>query len=176
MRAPVDEPAAETVTIVVAEGRRMMRLAGELAPETFRALLQEYQVLLRQVLETMGGREVEVDSDAVLAAFPSAKRAALAAVAARRAVAAHVWPHGRELAMSVGLDSGTAGGGWNQPAAARCTELCDAAEGGQIFLTPAVRGLLAHEDLDGLELRDLDEVPLRRSDKKIRAYELVENV
>ena len=56
---------------------------------------------------------------------------------------------------------------------ARCEELCDAAEGGQIFVTQAVAGLLEDEDLGELVLRDLGEVPLRRSDRKARAYELV---
>lgn len=162
-----------TVTIIVAEGRRMMRLAGELTPETFAALLEEYQRLLRQLLESMGGSEVDFDSDTALAAFPTAKQAALAAVAAQSAVAAHEWPHGRELTMSVGLDSGTAGGGWDAPAAARCEELCDAAEGGQTFMTQAVSSLLEEEDLGDLRVRDLGEVPLRRSDRKTRAYELV---
>ena len=154
-----------TVTIVVAEGRRMMRLAAELAPETFDGLLDEYQRLLRQVLESMGGRAVDFDSDTAMAVFPTAKEAAFAAVAAQRAVAAHEWPHGRELSMSMGLDSGTA--------AARCEELCDAAEGGEIFATQAVSSLLEAEDLGELVLRDLGEVPLRRSNQKIRAYELV---
>jgi class 3 adenylate cyclase len=162
-----------TVTTVVAEGRRMMRLAGELAPETFDALLEEYQQLLRQVLESMGGRDVDVDSDTAMAVFPTARQAALAAVAAQRAVAAHEWPHGHELAMSVGLDSGAAEVGWDGPVVARCEELCDAAEGGEVFVTPAVAGLLEDEDLGELVVRDLGQVPLRRSDRTIRAYELV---
>jgi class 3 adenylate cyclase len=161
----VTELPTETVTIVVAEGRRMMRLAGELAPEVFDALLEEYQRLLRQALESMGGHELDFDGDTAMAVFPTAKQAALAAVAAQRAVAAHEWPHGRELAMSVGLDSGTA--------VARCEELCDAAEGGEIFVTQAVGSLLEQEDLGDLVLRDRGEVPLRRTDQKIRAYELV---
>jgi class 3 adenylate cyclase len=169
----VAEPEPGTVTIVVAEGRRMMRLAGELAPETFGALLEEYHRLLREVLESMGGSEVSFDGDTARAAFPSARQAALAAVAAQRAVAAHEWPHGRELAMSVGLHSGAAEVGWDGPVVARCEELCDAAEGGQIFITQAVRSLLEGEDLGELTVQDLGEVPLRRSDRKARAYELV---
>ena len=165
MRAPVAELPIETVTIVVAEGRRLMRLARELEPDVFDALLDEYQRLLRQVLESSGGRDVDVDGDTAMAVFPTAREAALAAVAAQRAVAAHEWPHGRELAMSVGLDSGTA--------VARCEELCDAAEGGEIFLTQAVSSLLEDEDLGDLVLRDRGEVPLRRTDRKIRAFELV---
>jgi class 3 adenylate cyclase len=151
----------------------MMRLADELAPDVFDALLEEYQRLLKEVLAEIGGREIEVDSDTVIAAFPTAKQAAVAAVAAQRAVAAHDWPHGRRLAMSVGLDSGEAGAGWDGTAALRCAELCDAAEGGQIFLTQAVGSLLEEESLDEWSVRDLGEVLLRRSERKVRAYELV---
>lgn len=143
----------------------MMRLARELEPDVFGALLGEYQRLLRQVLESTGGREVDFDGDTAIAVFPTAKQAAHAAVAAQRAVAANEWPHGRELAMSVGLDSGTA--------VARCEELCDAAEGGEIFVTQAVSSMLEEEDLGDLVLRDRGEVPLRRTDQTIRAYELV---
>jgi class 3 adenylate cyclase len=173
MRVAVVELPTGTVTIVVAEGRRMMRLARELAPDVFGALLEEYQQLLRQVLESMGGRDVNFDSDTAAAAFPTAKQAALAAVAAQRAIAAHEWPHGRELAMSVGLDLRTAGAGLVEPAVVRCSQLCDAAEGGQIFMTQAVSHSLEDEDLGELVVRDRGEVPLRRSDQKVRAYELV---
>src|SRR6266511_4359199 len=75
-----------TVTIVMAEGRRMMTLSRELPPEVFGALLKAYQRLLRAVLEGMGGREVETVHDTAVAAFPTAKQAALAAVAAQQAV------------------------------------------------------------------------------------------
>lgn len=151
----------------------MMRLSRELPPGVFGALLREYERLLRAVLERMGGREVQVDGDTAMAAFPTAKQAALAAVAAQRAVAAHEWSHGRRLAISVGLHSEVAAAGSTEEAEGRCSELCDAAEGGQIFLTPAVSSLLGDEDLGELLLRDLGEVPLRRSDHRVRAYELV---
>ena len=146
----------------------MMRLSRELTPTLFEALLEDYQRLLRGVFASMGGDGAAVDDDTVTAEFPAAKHAALAAVAAQRAVAAHEWPHGGALAMSVGLDSGE-----QRSAAARCDELCDAAEGGQIFMTQAVSELLDGEELGELSIRDLGEVPLRRSDGTVRAYELV---
>lgn len=151
----------------------MMRLSRELASDVFDALLDDYQRLLREVLAQGGGRDVDVDSDTALATFPTAKQAARAAVAAQRAVAAHPWPHGSTLAISVGIHSGTGEGGFDGPAALRCAELCDAAEGGQIFLTPEVSNLLEGEDLVDLVVRDLGEMPLRRSDHEVRAYELV---
>ena len=146
----------------------MMRLSRELAPEVFEALLDEYQRLLRELLGSMGGQDVDVEDDTAVAIFSTAKEAVLAAVAVQRAVAAHEWPHGREIAMSIGLDGGDPG-----QATLRCSDLCDAAEGGQIFLTPETSSLLEQEGLDDLSMRDLGEVSLRRSDRTVRAYELV---
>jgi class 3 adenylate cyclase len=154
------------MTILMAEGRRMMRLSRELAPEVFEALVEDYQRLVRGVFEEMDGRDVVVDADTVVAAFPTARKAALAAVAAQRAVVTHEWLHGRKLAVSMGLDG-------DESTPLRCEELCDAAEGGQIFLTDAVRSFLEEENLGELSVRDLGEVPLRRSEGKVRAYELV---
>ena len=151
----------------MAEGRRMMRLSRELAPEVFHSLLEEYKRFLREVLERMGGRDVVVDDDTCVAVFASARQAALAAIDVQREVAAHEWPHERAVEMSIGLDSGEPG-----QVALRCAELCDAAEGGQIFLTEAVARLLDHEELGEHSVRDLGEVPLRRSDRSVRAYEL----
>ena len=92
----------------------MMRLSDKLTPEVFGALLDEYQRLLRDVLEREGGRALEVGGDTATAVFVSARQAALAAAAAQRAVAAHAWPHRLKAAVSVALDSvrGTSRLGW----------------------------------------------------------------
>ncbi len=166
-------PLTGTVTIVMAEGRRMMRLAGELAPETFGAVLAAYQRLLGRVLGELGGRELEVAGDTATAAFPTAKEAALAAVASQRAVAESEWPGGVRPEISVGLHSGPAGVGWVGPAVIRCVDLCDTAEGGQIFLSPATAALLEDEDLGELAIRDLGERTTRRLRMTVRAFELV---
>jgi class 3 adenylate cyclase len=162
-----------TVTLVFAEGRRMMRLYDELPAEIFGAVLVEYQSLLRGVLEAQGGRQVNAFQDTATAAFPTAKQAALAGVACQRAVRDHQWPHELNLSISVGVHSGEAGIGWLGPATVRCEELCDAAEGGQIFLSQAASGLLEDEDLGELVVRDLGEQVTRRSGQAIHAYGLV---
>jgi len=166
-------PLAGTVTIVVAEGRRMMRLARELPPETFGALLKEYQRLLCGVFAEQGGREVSAFQDTATAAFPTARQAALAAVAAKRAVAGHEWPPGPTPQISVGIHAGEAGVGWVGPAVVRCETLCDSAEAGQIFLSQAASALLEDEDLGDLAVRDLGEQRARRSGEVVHAYELV---
>ena len=162
-----------TVTIIMAEGRRMMRLRRELPPEHFSALLNEYQQVLSRVLGEMGGRGIEVAGDSVAAGFATAKEAALAAAAAQRAVAAHEWPYGVGAAISVGAHSGEAGIGWLGPAILRCAELCDAAEGGQVFLSQATASLLEDDNLGELVIRDIGEREMRRIRGAVRAFELV---
>ena len=166
-------PLLGTATIVLAEGRRMMRLSRELSQEHFGALLSDYQRLLRDLFDEVGGREVEVSFDTAMAAFPTAKQAALAAVAARRAVAAHEWPKWPRPAISVALHSGQAGIGWVGPAALHCSVLCDAADGGQIFISQATASLLEDEDLGALWIRDLGMQQTRRTRQAVHAYELV---
>jgi class 3 adenylate cyclase len=171
----IDEqsPLVGTVTIVLAEGRRLMRLARELPSEHFSELITEYQRLLSRLLGEMGGRQVEAEGDSVAARFAIATEAALAAVAAQRAVASHEWPHGVSAAISVGVHSGDAEIGWLGPTILRCSELCDAAEGGQIFLSQATASLLDDDNLGELVIRDVGVRETRRSGGAVRAYELV---
>ena len=164
--------ADRTTTILMVEGRRMMRLSHELPGEQFGALLDAYQRLLRGVLETMGAREVEVSNDTATARFATARAAALAAAAAQRAVEAHEWPHDRDVEISAGLHSVQARGSAGS-AATRCAELCDAAEGGQTFLSQTTADLLDDEDLGGLVVLDRGEKQTRRSERAVRASELV---
>ena len=64
-------PLAGTVTLVMAEGRRVIRLGRELSPPIFGALIDEYQRLLRDVMLRMGGRQFEVSQDTAIAVFPN---------------------------------------------------------------------------------------------------------
>lgn len=166
-------PLLGTVTLVMAEGRRLMRLARELSPDHFGALLNEYQRLLQTVFEEMGGREVDVHADTAVSAFPSAKQAALVAVAAQRAVSTHEWPHGLRPDISVGLHSGEAGIGWVGPAVLLCEEICDAAEAGEIFMSQATAGLLEDENLGELRTRDLGVRQTRRTNASVHVHQLI---
>src|SRR6266705_5430043 len=128
-------PLAGTVTVVMAEGRRLIRLERELSSPIFDALIGEYQRLTRDVMERMGGRQFEVFQDTAIAAFPTAKQAAFAAAALQHVVATHEWPHKGDVAVSIGVHCEVGIG--LGPATIRCEALCDEAEGGQIFLSPS---------------------------------------
>jgi class 3 adenylate cyclase len=144
----------------------MMRLAGQLEPERFEALIQSYQRLLAGLLEELGGRDVEASADTVVATFAIPAEAAAGAAAAHRALAAHDWPDWPQPGVSVGLAS-------DRPT---CSDLCDAAGGGQTFLSPETAALLEGEDLGELDVRDVGEQLTRRSERAVRAYELVDRV
>ena len=51
--------------------------------------------------------------------------------------------------------------------------LCDAAEGGQIFVSQATASLLEDEDLGALWIRDLGMQQTRRTRQAVHVYELV---
>jgi class 3 adenylate cyclase len=166
-------PLSGTVVLVLVEGRRVIRLAKTLEPDVFGALIREYQVVIAETLEKAGGGQIDVAGDSITAVFPTAAQAAGAALAAQRTMSSHEWPHGRELSASVGVHAGRAAVGWAGPAILRCADLCDAAEGGQIFLSPAVAALLEDEQPEDAVIKDLGEVVTRRAGVRIRACELV---
>ena len=72
-----------------------------------------------------------------------------------------------------GSASGEAGIGALGPAILRCQELCDAAEGEQIFLSQTMASLLEDENLGDLMIRDVGKRKMRRTRGAVRAYELV---
>jgi class 3 adenylate cyclase len=150
----------------MAEGRQMMRIAGELEPERFDALIETYQGVLTGLFEELGAQNVDASGDTVTATFAIPAQAASAAVAVHRAVAALDWPDWPESGVSVGLASDEAS----------CSELCDAAERGQTFLSPEIAALLGGEDLGELDVRDLGEQLTRRSSRPVRAYQLLDRV
>lgn len=166
-------PLTGTVTVVMAEGRRFIRTARELPPDRVAPLIDDFRRVLEGVLEEQGGREIDGAGDMVAAAFAAPRQAVAAAVAVQDAVARHVWPDGLNVAISVGLHSGEAGVGWIGWAAARCALICDIAEGGQIFLSPATALLLEEDDLRGFSVRDLGEQPTRRTGDLVHVYELL---
>lgn len=166
-------PLTGTVTVVMAEGRRFVRMARELPPDRVAPLMQDYQRLLEDVFEEHGGREIDAAADMVAAAFASPREAVAAALAVQQAVESHLWPEGMNVAVSVGLHSGEAGVGWIGWASMRCALICDIAEAGQIFLSQATAALLDEDHPGTLSVRDLGEQPTRRTGDRVHVYELV---
>jgi class 3 adenylate cyclase len=150
------------VTVVMVEGRRLMRRRDELGAEAFASLLREYRRVVAEALQAAGSGAPGGDGDTVTATFPDARQAALAATGARAALSSHAWPDGTDVAASIGVGAGH-----------ECEALCDAAEAGEIFVSPETARLLEDEELGDLSLRDLGERRTRRTARPIGAYELV---
>jgi class 3 adenylate cyclase len=173
LKSPGEQPPISgTVTIVMVEGRKLMRLARELDPALFGALLTEYQDVLTRVLGSAGAGQVDTFADTAIAVYATAKNAADAALGAIDTINAHAWPHDLHVAVSIGLHSGTAGVGWAGPATIRCADLCDAAEAGQIFMSQATASLLEDEGTREFVVLDVGEQTTRRTGEQLRAFEL----
>src|SRR5215831_17550157 len=69
-------------------------------------LLSQHQRILRESFAAHGGHEVDTQGDSFFVAFPRAKDAVAAAVAAQRDLAAHDWPEGTRVAVRMGLHTG----------------------------------------------------------------------
>src|SRR5205823_1332651 len=74
-------PLTGTVTVVMAEGRRFIRMARELSPDKVAPLIDDFQRLLQLVFTEYGGREIGASADLVVAAFATPRQAVSAAVA-----------------------------------------------------------------------------------------------
>jgi len=163
-------PLTGTLTTVFTDIRGARSHTAALGSEAFDALLVEYHRLMQRVLHDAGGREFEFAFDSAMAAFPTARHAALAAVAAQEALAQHDWPVAKPLEMTVALHSSEAGVGWLGPAVYRCAELCEVGRGGQILLSHATAALLGDQELGKLCVRAVGKA--RVGGEKQRVYEL----
>jgi predicted ATPase len=133
-------------------------------------VLSEHHEVLRGVWAEHGGLEVHADGDAFLVVFNTARSAIKAAGAAQDALESHVWPHGREVRVRMGIHTGEARvhhddyWGMDVHYAAR---LCSAAHGGQVLLSATSRALA-----DDAVVEDLGEHALKDFPAPRRIYHL----
>jgi predicted ATPase/class 3 adenylate cyclase len=122
--------------------------------------------VLREVMDSWSGVEVDTQGDAFFVAFPRA-HAALGAVAdLQRALAAAPWPHGVPLRVRVGLHTGEpelVPHGYVGIDVHRASRICGAAHGGQVLVSAVTRALatdgehLSFVDLGRHSLQDIGE-------------------
>jgi class 3 adenylate cyclase len=90
-----------TVTFLFTDVEGSTRLVRELR-ERYGDVLADHRRILRGAFAEYGGQEIDSQGDAFFVAFRRARDAALAAVAAQRALAEHSWPGGAELRVRMG--------------------------------------------------------------------------
>jgi class 3 adenylate cyclase len=161
---PAPGPAARTaplptgtVTFLFTDIQGSTRLLQQLG-DRYAAVRDEHAVIVRRAVEAGGGVEVSTEGDSFFVAFGSPVGAVRAAVAAQRGLAAHDWPPGRPVRVRMGLHTGEGVlGGDNYVGidVNRAARIAAAGHGGQVLVSDATRGLVAHALPEGVSFRDL---------------------
>jgi predicted ATPase/class 3 adenylate cyclase len=154
---------AGTVTFLFTDIEGSTRLLQRLG-DRYANVLATHHRLLRNAIEEVQGQVVDTQGDAVFAAFPRARDALLAAIAAQRAVQAHPWPDGIAPKVRVGLHTGepvTGETGYVGMDVHRAARVAAAGHGGQILMSDVTHSLVAKDLPDGVTLRDLGEHRLK---------------
>jgi predicted ATPase/class 3 adenylate cyclase len=164
-----------TVTFLFSDIEGSTRLLQRLG-EDYARVLGEHQALLRAAWTAHGGAEVDTAGDGFFVAFPSAPAAVVAAVAATRALAVHLWPQDGALRVRIGLHTGTpllAGERYIGLDVHRAARIASAGHGGQILLSQTTHDLVELDLPDGATVRDLGAHRLKDLQHAERLYQLV---
>jgi class 3 adenylate cyclase len=163
-----------TVTFVFTDIEGSTELLKQLG-DLYGELLAAHRRLVRTTFETMNGIEIDNQGDAFFFAFPRARDAVGAAVAAQRAHASTAWPGDSVVRVRMGLHTGEPSvddEGYLGLDVVRAARICTVARGGQVLLSEATRGLLGTAMPDDVSVFPLGERHLRSIDEPERIYEL----
>jgi predicted ATPase/class 3 adenylate cyclase len=147
-----------TVTFLFTDIEGSTTLLQRFGDHRYAGVLAEHQRLLRDAFAKGNGHEVDTQGDAFLVAFPRARDALAAAVAAQRSLMKHLWPDGASLRVRMGLHTGEPVSGTRGYVGLdvhRAARICSAGHGGQILLSHAVEVLATRDLPSGVSLRDL---------------------
>ncbi len=148
-----------TLTFLFTDIEGSTRLLSALGTE-YPPLLEAHARILREAIVEHDGVEVSTEGDAFFAVFPSALDGVVAAAAAQRALAVAKWPQGADVRVRMGLHTGEGRRGGDNYAGMdvhQAARIAAAGNGGQVLLSDATRGLVAHDLPAGIALRDLGE-------------------
>jgi predicted ATPase/class 3 adenylate cyclase len=147
-----------TVTFLFTDIEGSTALLQRLGDRRYAEVLAEHQRLLRDAFDRGNGQEIDTQGDAFLVAFPRARDAVDAAVAAQQSLMKHTWPDGSSLRVRMGMHTGepvSGTGGYVGLDVHRASRICSVGHGGQILLSDAVAILAARDLPPGVSLRDL---------------------
>ncbi len=163
-----------TVTILFTDIEGSAGVFDRLGDDAARVLFREFDVVVREVVETHGGVEVKHQGDGLMLAFSSARRALLCAVDIQAStVERNASRADNPLNVRIGLNTGDVISedddyfGWSVIAAAR---IAGAARGGEILLSEATKAVAGR-----IRVPLLDRGPheLRGLSETTRLYEAV---
>ncbi len=151
-----DLPAG-VVTYLFTDIEGSTRLAERLGM-VWLEVLDRHERLLSETIAASDGVIVSTAGDGVFAAFSAPDRALAGAVLAQRALADAPWPGGVRLHVRMGLHTGVAqfaGADYAGLDVHRAARIAGAANGGQLVISAATRGLVALALPSDVALRDL---------------------
>jgi class 3 adenylate cyclase/catechol 2,3-dioxygenase-like lactoylglutathione lyase family enzyme len=165
---------AGTVTFLFSDVEGSTNLARRLG-ERYSDVLAEHLRMLRAAVEAEEGHEIDTQGDSLFAVFPRAKQAALAAVAAQRALAEHQWPEGGEPRVRMGLHTGEAAvtdDRYLGVAVHHAARVCSAGHGGQVLLSQSTAAVLEDDPVDEMSLCELGHHQLKDFEQPERIFQL----
>jgi predicted ATPase/class 3 adenylate cyclase len=123
-------------------------------------LLRDHHRIVRSVVASLGGREVNTEGDSFFIAFSDPAVAVSVAEDVQRRFLEHDWPEGSAVLLRMGLHTGVptlADGDYVGIDVHRAARIADAGHGGQVLLSKATKELLSAET----PVRDLGEHRLK---------------
>jgi predicted ATPase/class 3 adenylate cyclase len=163
-----------SVTFLFTDIEGSTRLAQMLGDD-YRGVLVEHRKLIVNAIASFGGVPLFTEGDSVFGAFPCARDALLACLAAQRSLAGHVWLSADvQVLVRMGLHTGYAiplAGEYASPEVHRASRIATAAHGGQVICSEATM-LAAGELDDGAWMLDLGLHRLRGFDDRERLFQL----
>ena len=163
-----------TVTFLFSDVEGSTRLL-KLLRNRYGEVLADHRRILRAAFAEHDGQEIDTQGDAFFVAFRKATDAALAAVAAQRALAEHPWPEGAECRVRIGLHTGepsVGDEGYHGLGIHRAARIMAAGHGGQVLLSQATCSVLEDDELPGIRIRDLGRHRLKDLDRLEHIYQL----
>jgi class 3 adenylate cyclase len=160
-----------TVTLLLTDIEGSTQLLRRLG-DRYGSALEDHRRILRAAVAEHGGTEIDCRGDEFFAAFPRARSALAAAVAAQRALAAHTWPDGGTLKVRMGLHTGEPAlrdDGYLGLDVHRAARISAAAHGQQVLVSQSTRELIGDADS---ELVDLGEHELKDLPRPEHLYQV----
>jgi predicted ATPase/class 3 adenylate cyclase len=164
-----------TVTFLFTDIEGSTRLLQKLG-DGYRAVQNRHAELIRKAIRPHGGREVRTEGDSFFVAFSSAPSAVGAAIDIQRAMAGEIWSHGEPLRVRIGMHTGEGVMGGDDYLGIdvnRAARIAAAGQGGQVLVSEATRGLVAHSLPEGVRVRDLGSHRLKDIEHPERIHDLI---
>jgi len=152
-----------TVSLLFTDIEGSTALLRELG-EQYATVVAQHRRLLREVVDAVGGQEVDTQGDAFFFAFSRARDALAAAVEGQRALHGYDWPGGVDVRVRMAVHSGeptVTDEGYVGMDVVRAARICAAGHGGQVLVSAATRALVGADLPRGVRVVDLGERHLK---------------